>query len=535
MERREIVLVLALLLLAIAIRLPGIERPLYGDEADWLKSAKIVVDGDERWPNAFVSDNPPLGKATYAFFYWLGFDNLRLVALLFGLATLLLAWWVTREFLGSKVGLVVFALLAVSVYHIVASQQVDRDGSMIAFLALLTMYTYMKYAQSASKSWLALSAAAFTANVLMRTTMLAAIVPLLAYDYAKSKKIGVKKYVCRYWPYAAGFALSFIIWAWLDMILGLPTLTMKTLLHYTEPLGYGLNERILRMGVAGARILARLTVPLAIALLVSLYYLRSKWSGFSSTAQAFLLANLAWIGIGMVYALLALRGDPPRYFGTFVPSIAIVVGLVATSARKVGKKWMILTALFTLAYVGVLGYMDFNEVNLLLMWVPAVAAFVVAAAYLVIDFNLNRLVAMLVVMSMATSAFMLTDYRTYDALRSHAVADATDYFNLVGAQKIAESQERTLDLYVEGNVEQYEIVTGQHRPFGQGSEPPDEPPHAVPAGYYVVDFPLKPLQLDPAVGAQFRFNLFDEQWVKHCEHIRTYEIHSIIVSEFYKC
>jgi len=533
MDKKEAVLVLALLLIAVAARLPGIDRPMYGDEADWYKSAKIVVDGDERWPNTFVSDNPPLGKATYAAGYWLGIENLRWVALLFGIGSLVLAYMMAHEYLGRNPALVMLALLSILVYHVIASQQVDRDGSMITFFVLLTMYAHFRYVSMRSAGHRTLALVSFMVATLMRTTMLALVLPLLVFEHVKGRVGSAKVLVMKLVPFGIMFLVSIPIWMWLDHVLGLQTLTQKSLDHYLEPLGYDLNTRMLRTLVAGARIVSSLTVPLTLALLLSPIYLRSEWSRLSQTARAFLLANMVWIVVGIAAAAMALRGDPPRYFMVVVPSIAIVVGFVTARAQGSGRKWIGITAVLTLAYLALLTYLDFNNVNLLLMQYAAAGAVVLAAIYWLVDRDLNRLIAMLVVMSIATSAFMLTDFRTYDALRSHAVEDAAAYLNSVGAMKIAESQERTLDLYVTGSVKQYEDV----RCVKQDGKPcpKEEQILPVPEGYYVVDFPLKPLELDPDVGAQFRFNLFDKRGVEDCELIRTYMVHSIVVSEFYRC
>jgi len=45
MEKKELAVFAVLLLIALSLRLYNIDRPLYGDEADWLKSAKILVEG----------------------------------------------------------------------------------------------------------------------------------------------------------------------------------------------------------------------------------------------------------------------------------------------------------------------------------------------------------------------------------------------------------------------------------------------------------------------------------------------------------
>jgi 4-amino-4-deoxy-L-arabinose transferase-like glycosyltransferase len=535
MDRKELAFFAVILFLAVALRLHGIDRPMYGDEADWYKSAKIVVDHSAQWSNTLVSDNPPLGKAVFVAVYALGIGNLRIVSLIFGTATLVLMYLLARRYLGMRAALASLAVLGFSIYHIIASQQIDRDGSMIAFTALLAMYAYFAYVDSKRKDrWaLALSVVAFAAATLMRTTMLALILPILAYGWTMDRKRPVASHLISLWPFALGFALTFPAWILLDNALGLNTLTQKTLSHYLEPLGYDLTARALRIVVAAARIMSRLTFPLVLALIISAHYARRQWKSMQLGQRAFLLASFAWTLFGIASAALAVSGDPPRYFMVVLPAIAIVVGFVISRSTHIGPRWAALAMAMTIAYVALLSALNFNEVNLFLAPYAAIGALALAAIYWLIDRDVNRLVAALALMAIATSMFMMTDLRTYDAMRSQSVLDAAIYFNSVGAQNIAESQERTLDLYVSGKVVQYEDV----RCVKQDGNPcpASEQTLHVPPGYYVVNFPLKPIDFPLNVGTQFRFNLFDASGVEGCAKVREYDAQGVVVSEIYNC
>ncbi|MCK4715112.1 MAG: hypothetical protein KAT35_06020, partial [Candidatus Aenigmarchaeota archaeon] len=358
-------------------------------------------------------------------------------------------------------------------------------------------------------------------------------VPMFALEYMRQKNpVNAVRSLA---PFAAAFAVSFILWAWLDGVFQLPTMA-RTFTHYiTYAMGsnYDLAARVLRLLVAVARIGARLTPPLALALGICAYGLWRERGRHRSREADLLVISFAWIAVGAITAVLATQGNVPAYFAPFVPAIALVVGHFCSKAKGFSLVGLG-TALFcVLAYFGLLLYLDFNEVNLLLMPYAAAGALALGGLYWFVDRDLNRLVAVLVALSMATSAFMLTDFRTYDAMRSQSVADAAAYLNSVGAERIAESQERTLDLYVSGRVEQYEDVRCLRGGGGPCSK--EEQVLPVPPGYYVVDFPLRPLELEPNMGVEFRFNLFDKSGVERCELVRTYEVHSVLVSEFYKC
>ncbi|MDO8340280.1 MAG: glycosyltransferase family 39 protein, partial [Candidatus Burarchaeum sp.] len=146
MDKAEAVTILVLLLLALFLRELNIDRPLYGDEADWYKSALMLVNGDERWTNTYISDSPPLGKAIFVSFYAVGFNDFRQVTVLFAMASLVVTYLLARDFLGRRSALLSLIVLATSAYAIIGAQHVDRDGGMLAFFAMLVFYGYLKYA-----------------------------------------------------------------------------------------------------------------------------------------------------------------------------------------------------------------------------------------------------------------------------------------------------------------------------------------------------------------------------------------------------
>jgi len=545
MDRREIAAILLLLFLALALRLYNIDRPLYGDEADWYKSALIVVDGSARWSNTLVSDSPPLGKAVFVATYAMThIQNFRYVTLAFAMASLVVAYAMAREYFGRKSALLALLLLATSIYSIVGAQHVDRDGGMLAFLSMLMFYAYMKKENGArlslgarGKAWLGISLASFIAAVLMRTNMVVLAFPIFALEYyryegAWKQKLGAALGKMAW--FAIAFAISFAFWLALDSALGQQTMqnTFAHYLTYATGSNQGIGERLLRTAVSVARVAARLTVPMALALCIAAYaFWRERWK-LEEKEKELLVVCGAWIFVGALTVLLVTQGNVPAYFAPFVPAIMLVVGHAAAKAEKVGVGFAALAVLLALVYLSLLSSLDFNEVNLLLMPVVGLAAVALVGIAWVVDKDANRLILALALMSIFASAFMLTDFRTYDAIRSQSVADAAAYFNSAGAGKIAESQERTLDLYASGQVVQYDNgkcvgVDGSMCSAAQSAN--------FPAGYYVVDFPLRPPKLPQDIGAAFRFNLFDQKGVEKCELARTYVLHSVVVSEFYRC
>jgi streptogramin lyase/4-amino-4-deoxy-L-arabinose transferase-like glycosyltransferase len=124
-EWGEIALVGAVLLIALALRLPGLEGlpvEVHGDEAWCGLEARSIFRGEVRnlfgvgWYNL-----PYLGFALYAPFFWLFGDDLyglRMASVFHGTLSVLLLHLVARELFRPSVGLVAAFLLAVSQWHI---------------------------------------------------------------------------------------------------------------------------------------------------------------------------------------------------------------------------------------------------------------------------------------------------------------------------------------------------------------------------------------------------------------------------------
>src|SRR3989338_503167 len=136
--KREVAAIALLLLVFIAIRLPGLSLPYHQDE--W-KNAEMVrthlVGG--------LSAHPPLMELIYRWSGEIaGADNLRLMPLAFGVLS---AW----------------LLYAVSAYAVLASLMLDMDGTILPTFFLAAVYAYDRFrsATSLRGSYVWLSVLAF--------------------------------------------------------------------------------------------------------------------------------------------------------------------------------------------------------------------------------------------------------------------------------------------------------------------------------------------------------------------------------------
>ncbi|MBU1707365.1 glycosyltransferase family 39 protein [bacterium] len=130
-----------IIFLALLLRLPGLDYSFYGDE-----QFSLLRDSDY-----FITHTDDCHRPVFfsLLFLWrtIGFDGevgLRLLPLLFGLATVLLAWTAGLHLGGRKFALGFSLLLAASPLHIEFSQEL-RPYSLIALLSMAQFVCYLRY------------------------------------------------------------------------------------------------------------------------------------------------------------------------------------------------------------------------------------------------------------------------------------------------------------------------------------------------------------------------------------------------------
>ena len=155
--KREVAAIALLLLVFIAIRLPGLSLPYHQDE--W-KNAEMVrthlVGG--------LSAHPPLMELIYRWSGEIaGADNLRLMPLAFGVLSAWLLYAVVRRRAGVYAALYATGLYAVSAYAVLASLMLDMDGTILPTFFLAAVYAYDRFrsATSLRGSYVWLSVLAF--------------------------------------------------------------------------------------------------------------------------------------------------------------------------------------------------------------------------------------------------------------------------------------------------------------------------------------------------------------------------------------
>ena len=137
MSKQRLILV-AIIGSFILIGLSGLDYIYHQDEYRWAS----IVDpffGDLRSPH------PPLPEYLYKFAgRFFGLDYLRIVPFLFGFLNLILLYLTVKKLTGKPAaGLIAAALFTVNIYSVIASLQIDIDGTILPFFVLLGYYAHL--------------------------------------------------------------------------------------------------------------------------------------------------------------------------------------------------------------------------------------------------------------------------------------------------------------------------------------------------------------------------------------------------------
>lgn len=167
-----------ILLLAIILRLPGINQSLWLDEA-----AQAMMSSSSLSNIGGISGDfhPPLFH--YLLHFWLKFSTnevwMRILPLIFGLLTIYMVYFFAKSFLKSeKAAQLAALLLAAAPYHVWYSQEL-RSYSLVTFLTLLSVYLFT------AKKWKAygvVNLLAFFSNYVYVFVIASQFIYLVLYD-----------------------------------------------------------------------------------------------------------------------------------------------------------------------------------------------------------------------------------------------------------------------------------------------------------------------------------------------------------------
>jgi 4-amino-4-deoxy-L-arabinose transferase-like glycosyltransferase len=426
--KKYILILLAILILSSFFRLASSDRYLVGDEYDWAVGSKNLItmgvplthytcDGTK----AYIDQQLPFGILAIAFWIKLiGFSTfaVRLAPIIFGILTVLATYLLAKELFSKKVGLIAAFLMAISRYHISASQTVSNDGSFMTFFMVMTVLSFVLYKKKSNHLYLGLSSIFLMLSVFSKIYGLLIIIPLLVYSYLLEKKkqtvlkeggilfSGFIVALLLLLIYAISVGSAYFFWAPINY---LPRVATESNL-YIAPL----QEMLIQKAAYVATITWFLTPFLALMLILGILR-KIKLKGDNN----FYLVS-GWFLVIFLFFMIP-SGDIQRYFASALPAIFIIT---ATAFEKFDFNKRNIAVLSAIALATFLISKTFIINDLVVFYNPVLFISACIAA-LILLFPKTRLILLLGAF-IGMNIFFIQGMNTWDSIESYSVKNLSD-------------------------------------------------------------------------------------------------------------
>lgn len=326
-SKKEILILVGIALLFLVLRVPAVHHLYHQDEYKW----PLIVNPALTAPGGIP--HPPLGEAIYrSTLYAFGGDNFRLTPLLFGLANLLLLYFVVRRRYSIKAAQWSAAIFAFSFYSVLASLMVDTDGQIMPFFFLAALWFYDSFNLSQTKrKWLSLALflGSLVLGLLVKASFVLAI-GAFAFDFLIEKNIFKdKKKLLKAFGFGALSILALALLVYLSKFI-FPFFNLQSAFKYWESFVRGFGSRnFLQTGIQFAKALLYLSPALVLAGLASLYPYRKEHRLFH-----------IFVGFGLLFYLVIFdfsKGALDRYFQFLIIPLCVIAGAMLTQIFENGK------------------------------------------------------------------------------------------------------------------------------------------------------------------------------------------------------
>lgn len=194
-HRREITIFFAVLFVFVALRVFGVHLPYHQDEWKNVSASQTIAGA-----GAFFAHPPLMQMIFVAGNFIFGEDYMRVLPLLFSIASLFLLYFVIRNRLGKKEALLSAVLFSICFYNIVGSLSPDVDGAILPFLFLVAVFAYDKFLSvfgtRKSWKWLSLLVLALLAGFLIKLSFVLVVGTILIdYLWARYSKMGKREII----------------------------------------------------------------------------------------------------------------------------------------------------------------------------------------------------------------------------------------------------------------------------------------------------------------------------------------------------
>ena len=185
------------------IRFFGLGQIYHQDEYRWATIVNPVFDESS-------GSHPPMNRLVLGLTGRVfGYDNLRVVPLMFSVLNLWLIYLISLKLSrNKKTAYFAIGLFTANIYSLVSNLQIDIDGAILPFFILLSYYAYLHILDRQRKSfWFFIFSLSIIGGFLTKLSFLL-FVGALIIDLglrAYYSKLDFKKVFRKIWPWAAGF------------------------------------------------------------------------------------------------------------------------------------------------------------------------------------------------------------------------------------------------------------------------------------------------------------------------------------------
>lgn len=328
MRANKLVLIL---LLALIIRSFGLNLMLIDDEAVNQIGVQHFLGGE--YP--FFMPHPPGYILSLYLYYTIDtlFFNfiphhlpVRLLPLFFGLLTIVVVYYFTRSIYDDRTAFLAAGIMSISFYHILASLQVEKDGSLLAFFIALTLYSYYQLIESRKRKWLLATSVLFGLTLMLNYVAVVILPILIMFDifYSKLKNIREIFFI------SVISSLIFSLFPIITFLIDKPEIFLTTIkwgmgnISSSERVSTSIVKSIVKHGFR----LVQYGTPLLVFLpLVA--FMKRQYKG------EYLL--FSWVSIFvLLYVFVIPSGDIPRYQMQLLPPLCI---LTARGVLKVSESF----------------------------------------------------------------------------------------------------------------------------------------------------------------------------------------------------
>jgi len=334
--KSTVICFLGMLAVFILLRSFAVPFMYYGDEYKFA----LIVDPVEKIGGTLL--HPPFAEIIMHFGGLLfGFDNLRIVPLVFSILNAILVFMILSRYFSTASAFGGLLLLTVSVWHILASTMIGVDGCIVPFFFLLAAYSFFRYEEKSmrSKYWLVLSIFSASAGMLTKLDFVLFFPTLFVYLWWKQREILQSiKAVMLY-----AFAAFIVILLWIPLLK-----LVYPYFNIWQILGYASSYSVLNL-------VSRDYFHIAFLLVQTLFYASPLLPGvFALSVKKLDGKNIfffSWITISFIFYIFVIdfsHKPIERYLmGTIYPMV-ILGGSILKKTLNLNKKLWIGTFVLVL-------------------------------------------------------------------------------------------------------------------------------------------------------------------------------------------